>query len=265
MHIFRLLQLDRNVGGCAGATCAYTPMLHARLFLEDPKYRAEHFTTCPGDRPLLVQFCANDPATLLAAAKLVEAHCDGVDLNLGCPQRIAKRGNYGAFLMDDLARVQAMVETLSQGLSVPVTCKIRIFPEPERTLAYAKMLEAAGCQLLAVHGRTDQKDARKFRADRAAIAAVAAALRIPVVANGDVRSVAEADECIKVTGTTGVLSAEPLLGDPRLFDSRRPEDPAERPADEAAQTALEYLQLAGALLYLTHPGLHFAYLCQYFV
>jgi tRNA-dihydrouridine synthase len=48
------------------------------------------------DRPLLVQFCANDPATLLAAARLVEHRCDGVDLNLGCPQRIAKRCVRGA-------------------------------------------------------------------------------------------------------------------------------------------------------------------------
>lgn len=78
-----------------GATGAYTPMLHARLFLETPAYRAEHFTTCPTDRPLLTQFCANDPDTLLTAARLVEAHSDGVDLNLGCPQRIAKRGKYG--------------------------------------------------------------------------------------------------------------------------------------------------------------------------
>lgn len=72
-----------------------------------------------------MQFCANDPATLLAAAKLVEGRCDGVDLNLGCPQRIAKKGNYGAFLMDDLERVRAMVETLAQNLSVPVTVKAR--------------------------------------------------------------------------------------------------------------------------------------------
>ena len=72
-----------------------------------------------------MQFCANDPATLLAAAKLVEGHCTGVDLNLGCPQRIAKRGNYGAFLMDDLDRVRAMVETLAKNLAVPVTVKVR--------------------------------------------------------------------------------------------------------------------------------------------
>ena len=72
-----------------------------------------------------MQFCANDPATLLAAAKLVEARCDGVDLNLGCPQRIAKRGNYGAFLMDDLETVRAMVETLAKNLTVPVTVKAR--------------------------------------------------------------------------------------------------------------------------------------------
>lgn len=96
-----------------GATAAYSPMMHARLFAESPAYRAEHLSTCPADRPLFVQFCANDPQVLLAAARHVDdGRCDYVDLNFGCPQRIAKRGNYGAFLMDDLPTVEALVRTL---------------------------------------------------------------------------------------------------------------------------------------------------------
>ena len=257
-----------------GATCAYTPMLHARrvewqwpgtpcrnppstahlpgrLFVENEAYREEHFTTCAQDRPLLVQFCANEPDTLLAAAKLVEGRCDGVDINFGCPQRIARRGNYGACLMDDLQRVEALVSKLAQNLSVPVTCKIRIFPDLERTVQYARMIEAAGCSLLAVHGRTrDQKDSSKHRADWAAIAAVRAALRIPVLANGDVRDLNEAHACMEATGCVGVLSAEPLLRNPALFDATAPPDAATasewRPAEWPAALAVEYCDAAAA-------------------
>ena len=79
-------------------------------------------------RPLLVQFCANDPETLLAAARQVEHQCDAVDINLGCPQRIARRGHYGAFLMDDWDVIAALVRTLADNLSVPVTCKVAPAP-----------------------------------------------------------------------------------------------------------------------------------------
>jgi tRNA-dihydrouridine synthase 1 len=100
-------------------------MMHARLFAESAAYRAEHFTTCPEDRPLFVQFCANDPAVLLKAAGHVdEGECDYVDLNLGCPQRIAKRGHYGAFLMDDLPTVKSLVETLHR------VCSLRVSSPP---------------------------------------------------------------------------------------------------------------------------------------
>ncbi|KAI8542120.1 hypothetical protein RHMOL_Rhmol08G0114500 [Rhododendron molle] len=201
-----------------GAEAAYTPMLHSRIFTETEKYRCQEFTTCKEDRPLFVQFCANDPDTLLEAARRVEPYCDYVDINLGCPQRIARRGNYGAFLMDNLPLIKSLVEKLALNLNVPVSCKIRIFPNLQDTINYAKMLEDAGCSLLAVHGRTrDEKDGKKIRANWSAIRAVKNAVRIPVLANGNIRHMDDVASCLEETGADGVLSAESLLENPALF------------------------------------------------
>eukprot|EP00882_Tetradesmus_deserticola_P015758 GHRQ01016792.1.p1 GENE.GHRQ01016792.1~~GHRQ01016792.1.p1 ORF type:complete len:339 (+),score=106.38 GHRQ01016792.1:225-1241(+) len=205
-----------------GAEAAYTPMLHSRLFLEQQKYRDEHFSTCPGDRPLFVQFCANDPDTFVAAAEIVQEHADYIDLNLGCPQRIAKRGFYGAFLMDDTQLIEQLVLAAATRLRTPVSCKIRLFPDVSKTIEYARMLQAAGCSLLAVHGRLREcKDNSAVRADWDGIAAVRAAVQIPVLANGDVQCMADAQRLMAHTKADGVLSAEPLLSDPALFSSSR--------------------------------------------
>ena len=226
-----------------GATCAYTPMMHARLFAEAPSYRAEQFSSTPADRPLMAQFCGNDPATVLAAARILESRggVDAVDLNLGCPQRIARRGRYGAFLMDEPSLVSAVVATLAAHLSIKVTAKMRIFDDLEQTLAFARMLEASGASLVAVHGRTrDAKDAAATRADWAAIAAVKRALRVPVLANGDVRCLGSAARCLEATGCDGVLSAIPLLEDPALFSEGRGEAGCRvRPVGAAAAAAEE--------------------------
>ncbi|KAF4377581.1 uncharacterized protein LOC115702719 [Cannabis sativa] len=205
-----------------GAEAAYTPMLHSRIFTETEKYRNLEFTTCKEDRPLFVQFCANDPDILLEAAKRVEPYCDYVDINLGCPQRIAKRGNYGAFLMDNLPLVKSLVEKLALNLEVPVSCKIRLFPNLQDTINYARMLEEAGCSLLAVHGRTrDEKDGRKIRANWSSIKAVKESVRIPVLANGNIRHMDDVHRCLAETGVEGVLSAETLLENPAVFAGYR--------------------------------------------
>jgi len=227
-----------------GSTAAYTPMLHARLFKDGHIYRKEMFTTCPWDRPLLAQFCANDPDILLAAARYVEDQVDGVDINLGCPQRIAKKGKYGAYLMDDIDLVERMVRKLADNLTVPVTVKIRRFPNIEDTVDYAKRLEAAGASLLAIHGRTrEQKRAKEVLADWEVIKAVKAALTIPVLANGNIRDLADAYECMKYTGADGVLSAESLLEDPALYSQRR-------------------LQPGGAVTFLDGPRMAIEYVDQ---
>lgn len=84
-----------------GAQLCYTPMLHSCVFIQNGKYRNDALVSVKEDRPLIVQFCGNDADSLLQAARLAAPYCDAVDINLGCPQAIAKRGHYGAFLQED--------------------------------------------------------------------------------------------------------------------------------------------------------------------
>ncbi|KAB2626498.1 tRNA-dihydrouridine(16/17) synthase [NAD(P)(+)]-like [Pyrus ussuriensis x Pyrus communis] len=166
-----------------GADSAYTPMLHSRIFIESEKYREQEFTTCKEDRSLFVQFCANDPEVLLEAVKKVETHCDYVNINLG-------RGNYEAFLMDNLPLIKSLVENLD-------------------TIKYARMLEDAGCSLLAVHGQTrDKKDQKKVWANLDTIRAVKNALIIHVLANGNIKHMDDVCDCLEATSADEVLSAD---------------------------------------------------------
>ena len=197
---------------------AVTPMIHSRIFQESKKYRKSAFSTCDQDRPLIVQFCGNDPDILLNAAKYVENSCDAVDLNLGCPQGIARKGNYGAYLLAETDLLCKIVAKLQQNLSIPVTCKIRLLPKLSDTLELCLALEKAGCSLLTVHGRTkEQKQQQVGFCDWKSIGIIKDLLQIPVIANGGIANIKDVYNCLKETDADGVMSSEALLENPSLF------------------------------------------------
>ncbi|MES1915486.1 MAG: hypothetical protein MHM6MM_007419 [Cercozoa sp. M6MM] len=243
-----------------GTTLCYTPMFNAKMWAAHPKNRRCFHTTnqldselALPDRPLFVQFCSNEPQQLLEAAQRVQRHCDAVDINFGCPQGIARKGNYGSFLLEQPQVMKSLIETLAQAhqkwlrrarpefvsnggdypqvradedvladeLCVPVTAKIRVLPTLEATLRLARMCQDAGAQVLCVHGRTKEQNKHKVgKCFWSAITAIKRELNIPVFANGGIETLADAAECVRVTGVDGVMAAEGLLANPALFSGR---------------------------------------------
>lgn len=229
-----------------GAQLCYTPMLNSKVFVVNEHYRKTNFTTNEADRPLVVQFCGNEPNMMLEAALMVQDSCDAVDVNLGCPQNIAKKGHYGAFLQDEWQKVGEIVKVLSSNLKVPVSCKIRVFEDTEKTVEYAKMIEANGCKLLTVHGRLrEQRGQLTGLADWDKIKAVKKALKIPVVANGNILYFEDIQRCIDATGADGVMVAESQLNNPCLFDGM---------PHSVCRVASEFLQICIDHPDSCHPG-----------
>lgn len=210
-----------------GAQLAYTPMMYSDLFVADAEYRAAELLTLPADQPLVAHFCGNNAKTLLEAARLAEPHCVAIDINLGCPQRAAYSGHFGSFCRGDgdpsdtmdVPLVLSIVSTLSRGLRIPLFCKIRLFDELDDTLAFCRQLEAAGCALLAVHGRYRGSPTHKREgpAHLEQVAEIKRAVSIPVLTNGNVSSAADLLASLEETGADGVMSAEGALDDPAIF------------------------------------------------
>lgn len=198
-------------------------MIHSKNFSKDKKYRAKSFQTCAEDRPLFAQFCGDDAAALINAAKYIEGEVDAVDINLGCPQGIARRGHYGSFLLEEPDLICHLVRSLYDNLKCPVTCKIRLLPDyktnPQKTIDLAVRLQNSGCSILTVHGRTREMIKNAIGpCDFEMIKRIKAALRIPVFSNGGIETFENISECLAATKADGVMVSEAILGIPQLFD-----------------------------------------------
>jgi tRNA-dihydrouridine synthase 1 len=217
-----------------GATVVFGEMLMADRFAADAGYRVQAFGARGlrrDDHPFVCQFAANDPATFVAAALEAQAlGCDGVDLNLGCPQRRAQEGHYGSFLTDpaDWSLCCEIVRAAATHpeLSIPITVKMRLQPTLVATLAFARQLASAGASLVSVHGRQrGREDQRRGGAANlvwvAAVVQALAPLGVPVVTNGNVRCPRDVANNLAATGAAGIMVAEEMLRDPAVFARAR--------------------------------------------
>ncbi|XP_066490106.1 tRNA-dihydrouridine(20a/20b) synthase [NAD(P)+]-like isoform X2 [Tiliqua scincoides] len=195
---FRTLVRKYNCDLC------YTPMIVAVDFVSSVKARHSEFTTNQGDRPLIVQFAANEAQVLADAACIVSPFADGIDLNCGCPQRWALAEGYGACLINKPELVQEMVRQVRNQVENPMfslSIKIRIHDDLKRTVDLCQKAEAAGVSWITVHGRNVDERHQPVHYD--AIKIIKQSMSIPVVANGDMKSIKDVEAVHQITGTDG--------------------------------------------------------------
>jgi nifR3 family TIM-barrel protein len=207
----------RELGGLGLAT---TDLVNARSLLEKRPRAFELIETCPEDRPLAVQIYGPVKEELCAAAQMLEARSVSIiDLNMGCPARKVVRGGGGSALMRDACATVALVRTLVESVKIPVTVKMRLGWDDANITApfFAREFEQAGVAAITIHGRT-REQGFGGSVNRAGIRAVVEAVRrIPVVGNGDIRTVEDARTMFAETGCAAVGIGRGGLLNPWIF------------------------------------------------
>ena len=177
------------------------------------------FDTHPSDKPFIVQLCGDDPKELVRAGKLVENHCDAIDLNFGCPQQCAQVGHFGAYLLDEPDLIIEIVEAMAKNLKIPITCKIRVLETWPETISLAKRIENAGCSMLAVHGRKRAQRQHRGSVDYEVIKLVKEQLKIPVIVNGGITNISHGFKLLNETKCDGMMVATALLKNPAFYSN----------------------------------------------
>ena len=169
--------------------------------------------------PISVQIAGTDPRQLADAARHnVDHGSQLIDINMGCPAKKVCNAWAGSALMRDEALVARILDAVVQAVDVPVTLKIRTGwnADNRNGLQIARIAEKAGIAALAVHGRTrDQQYTGE--AEYGTIATIKSALRIPVLANGDIDSPQKAAHVLQTTGADGLLIGRAAQGRPWIF------------------------------------------------